>query len=67
MEFKTETNSYLCPCHNSTFKLYGDLASAKSPSPRGLDALEVEVRHGSEIWVRFQNFEAGKSAKIPLT
>jgi Rieske Fe-S protein len=66
VEFKSATNSFLCPCHDSTFKLDGTLASAKSPSPRGMDSLAVEVRNGSEVWVRFQNFEAGKSAKIPL-
>lgn len=67
VEFKTSTSSFLCPCHDSTFKLDGSLASASSPSPRGLDTLEAEVRHGSEVWVRFQNFEAGKAKKIPLT
>lgn len=67
VEFKAATNSFLCPCHDSVFKLDGTLASAKSPSPRGLDSLEVEVRHGSEVWVKFLNFEAGKAAKVPLT
>lgn len=66
VEFKADTRSFLCPCHDSTFKLDGSLASAKSPSPRGLDSLEAEVRNGTEVWVKFQNFEAGKAAKIPL-
>ena len=67
VEFKPSTNSFLCPCHDSTFHLDGTLASASSPSPRALDTLEVEVRNGSEVWVKFQNFEAGKAGKIPLT
>ena len=66
VEFKNSNNSYLCPCHLSTFKLDGTLASDRSPSPRAMDALEVELRNGTEVWVRFQNFEAGKAAKHPV-
>jgi menaquinol-cytochrome c reductase iron-sulfur subunit len=57
-------DSFLCPCHNSTFALNGKVNDPKSPSPRGLDELEVEVRD-EEVWVRFQNFRAGVAAKIP--
>ena len=32
---------------------------------RALDMLGVEIRNGSEVWVRFQNFEAGKAKKVP--
>ena len=42
------------------------VAGARSPSPRALDGLEVELREGSEVWVKFQNFEAGKATKIPV-
>ena len=67
VEFKTGARNFLCPCHDSQFNLDGSLvAGARSPSSRGLDALEVEVRDGSEVWVKFQNFEAGKSTKVPV-
>ena len=66
VEFKPASGSYLCPCHDSAFKLDGSLANDSSPSPRGMDVLEVEVRHGAEVWVKFQNFEAGTARKIPL-
>jgi Rieske Fe-S protein len=66
VEFKASTNQFQCPCHDSRFALDGRLANANSPSPRGLDTLEVEVRHESEIWVRFQNFRAATPKKIPL-
>ena len=56
---------YLCPCHNSTFALDGKISSAGSPSPRGLDELEVEIRNDSEVWVKFQNYRAGVPEKIP--
>lgn len=65
VEYKAGTKGFLCPCHDSKFHLDGTLASAASPSPRALDALEVEVRNNAEVWVRFQNFEAGKAKKIP--
>jgi hypothetical protein len=30
-----------------------------------LDALDVELR-GDEVWVKFQNFQAGHAEKIPV-
>ena len=65
VDYVAERSSYLCPCHNSTFALGGQINDPGSPSPRGLDELEVEVRGGSEVWVRFQNFRAGVAEKIP--
>ena len=66
VEFRTSTNLFLCPCHDSSFALDGAIASPGSPSPRGLDTLEVEVRNGSEVWVKFQNFRAATPQKIPV-
>ena len=57
--------SYLCPCHNSVFGLDGLVNDPESPSPRGLDELEVEVRKDGEIWVKFQEYRAGVVDKIP--
>jgi len=68
VEFKPAAGSFLCPCHDSKFNLDGTLvAGARSPSPRALDSLDVELRQGGEVWVKFQNFEAGKGKKVPLT
>ena len=67
VEYKSGNNTFLCPCHDSKFNPDGTLvAGAKSPSPRALDTLEVELRNGREVWVKFQNFEAGKARKVPL-
>ena len=66
VEYKAGTKGFLCPCHDSKFHLDGTLASASSPSPRAMDSLEAEVRNGTEIWVKFQNFEAGKAKQVPL-
>jgi len=57
---------YFCPCHRSSFTLDGAILDPKSPSPRPLDDLPVEIRNGTEIWVKFQNFRAGTHDKIPV-
>lgn len=54
-----------CPCHRSSFLLDGSLGDPKSPSPRGMDPLGVELRNGSEIWVKFENYLAGHKDRIP--
>jgi Rieske Fe-S protein len=66
VDYAPDSQSFLCPCHNSTFALDGQVHDPASPSPRGLDPLEAEVREGSEVWVRFQNFRAGIKERIPL-
>jgi menaquinol-cytochrome c reductase iron-sulfur subunit len=65
VDYRARRESFFCPCHNSSFGLDGAILDPKSPSPRPLDELEVEVRDGSEIWVRFRNFRPGVHAKIP--
>lgn len=65
VDYAAAKGSYLCPCHNSTFALDGKINDPKSPSPRDLDELEVEIRDDSEVWVKFQNYRAGISKKIP--
>jgi len=65
VDYDLSKKSYHCPCHLSSFRVDGKIADPKSPSPRGLDELEVEIRSNNEIWVKFQNFLAGKAEKIP--
>lgn len=66
VDYQPGKENYLCPCHNSTFGLDGAIADKSSPSARALDALEVEIRNGTEIWVKFRNFRAGTADKVPL-
>ena len=66
VDYNVERGSYLCPCHNSTFAIDGRIKDKKSPSARGLDSLEVEIREGAKVWVKFQNFQAGKAEKKPV-
>ena len=67
VDFRADKKDYYCPCHNSAFSIDGKIADPASPSPRGLDTLEVEIRGGREVWVLFQNFQTAKKAKVPVT
>lgn len=67
VDYNPSQKAFSCPCHNSRFALDGTIADPKSPSPRSLDALEVEVRNTTEIWVKFQNFTAGHAEKVPVS
>ena len=67
VDFVAGEKAFSCPCHNSKFALDGAIADPKSPSPRALDALAVEIRNETEIWVNFQNFLAGKRERIPVS
>jgi menaquinol-cytochrome c reductase iron-sulfur subunit len=66
VDFVAATGKYLCPCHKSSFAVDGSLADPRSPSPRGLDSLDVEVKADGSVWVAFENFEAGRPDKVPV-
>ena len=66
VDFKAAKGHFHCPCHDSSFSLDGKILDPKSPSPRPLDDLPVEIRNGSEVWVKFQNFRAGTHERIPV-
>jgi Rieske Fe-S protein len=66
VDYLQDKKQFLCPCHNSTFAVDGRIDDPSSPSPRGLDSLEVQIRGGKEIWVRFQNFHPGQKEKVPV-
>lgn len=66
VDFLPERGAYLCPCHNSLFSLSGEIQDRSSPSPRGMDPLKVEIKNENEVWVEFQNFQAGTSHRIPV-
>ena len=69
VEYRRAKHNYLCPCHNSEFGIDGSIQDPSSPSPRGLDALEVDaekLRQEQEIWIRYQKFQAGKPEKLAI-
>lgn len=61
-----DASRFACPCHRSSFALDGSINDPNSPSPRDMDELDVEVRNGDEVWVRFQNFQPGQARKLPV-
>ena len=64
VDFIPEEGHYHCPCHDSTFTIAGKIDDPSSPAPRGLDALEVQIKSGT-VYVKFQNFQAGRPEKVP--
>ena len=66
VDFLPSRSLFLCPCHNSSFTVEGRIADRSSPAPRPMDSLVVEIRNHKEVWVRFQNFEAGRAEKVPV-
>jgi len=57
---------FACPCHKSSFDLDGRINDPASPAPRDMDALDVQVRNGDEVWVGFRNFRPGQKEKTPV-
>jgi Rieske Fe-S protein len=66
VDFLPGRGNFLCPCHNSAFTIDGRIADTASPSPRDMDSLQVELRNEREIWVKFENFKAGRADKVPV-
>ncbi len=62
--WREESNEFYCPLHASRFSAEGARLAENSPSPRDLDALDVDVRD-REVWVRFQNFTPNTAEKKP--
>jgi len=60
--FQPAKDCFLCPCHTSAFNLEGQAIS--TVPPRGMDALECEIRAPGEIWVKYEDFLTGTSDKI---
>jgi menaquinol-cytochrome c reductase iron-sulfur subunit len=64
--YEAKENIFFCPCHIGRFELNGKRIGSASPSPRDLDTLEVELRSGNEVWVKFENFQTNTPQKKPL-
>ena len=64
VDYKPADRNYYCPCHASAFDEGG--TRLNEIPPRGLDALDVQIRNGTEVWVKFQSFRATTPDKIPV-
>lgn len=63
VDYKPAQGHFLCPCHNSQFALDGARTSEESPSPRGMDTLDVKIEQGV-VWIDYRTFKGGVAAKI---
>jgi menaquinol-cytochrome c reductase iron-sulfur subunit len=64
VDYRSSHNDYFCPCHMSAFSLDGQREN--EIPPRGMDALDVTIKNGTEVWVRYQVFKAGTPQKIAV-
>lgn len=64
VDYRSSSDAFYCPCHNSEFALSGEKTN-RIP-PRALDSLDIDIRNGNEVWVKFQRFQAGIEQKIPI-
>ena len=64
VDYRENEQDFFCPCHDSQFSLDGELT--KGVSPRGMDKLKVDIRNGSEVWVKFRRFKSNTKDKIAL-
>lgn len=55
---------FFCPCHAASFDLDGRRTDPSSFSPRDMDTLEVEIRNGKDVWVKYETFRLGTAQKI---
>ena len=70
--YQAQQKHFACPCHKSTFDLAGVRLTQRSPSPRDMDSLEVEIRVADasqpavkELWVKYTDFRIATEEKIP--
>ena len=61
---------FACPCHNAAVRAHaGEYAPGhENPAQRGMDELEWQrdPTDPERLLVRYQNFKASESAKIPI-
>jgi Rieske Fe-S protein len=68
VDYEANRGHFHCPCHDSSFEVDGKRILPEPPkvcpSARDMDSLELEVRNGSEIWVKYERFHAVLKEKI---
>jgi menaquinol-cytochrome c reductase iron-sulfur subunit len=67
VSYDPENKNFYCPAHGAMFDVQGRRLDEKSISPRDLDSLDVEVRNGTDVWVKFEKFQDGTAQKIVKT
>ena len=65
VDYRQSNADFYCPCHQSAFDLKG--AKLNQIPPRSMDQLEVKVKDGKNVWLKFQNFRGATSEKIAIS
>jgi menaquinol-cytochrome c reductase iron-sulfur subunit len=63
LDYQATESKFYCACHKSYFTLDG--AVENGPSPRAMDALEVQVEE-KLVSIRYQRFKQGIEGKEPI-
>ena len=64
VDYRQSGRDFYCPCHTSAFDLDGD--KKNEIPPRGMDALEVKVKDGNGIWIKYEKFRATIPEKVVI-
>ena len=66
VDYRSGKRDFFCPCHTSAFNLDG--VKQNQIPPRGMDQLltKTKVETGDAIWVKYENFLAGRKEKVPV-
>ena len=64
VNYEAQKGIFFCPSHKASFSPSGRRLDKDAPSPRDLDTLEAELREETEVWVKFEKFQAGIPQKI---
>jgi menaquinol-cytochrome c reductase iron-sulfur subunit len=65
VEYRQSNADFYCPCHQSAFDLKG--SKLNQIPPRSMDQLEVKVKDGKNVWLKFQNFRGATPEKIAIS
>jgi len=61
VDFQEASQTFLCPCHASAFKLDGERMN--HIPPRNLDTMETKIDANGKVWIRYQDFQCGVAKK----
>ena len=65
VDYRQSDRDFYCPCHTSTFQLDGE--KKNEIPPRGMDTLQVKVKDGNAIWIKYEKFRATIPDKVVIS
>lgn len=65
VDFRQSDRDFYCPCHTSAFQLDG--SKKNEIPPRDMDALQVKVKNGNAVWIKYEKFRATIPEKVVIS